>query len=259
MYYIYHIPSIRKIGCTTNLVKRVELTQGFSKEEYVVLFITNSIVEASRLEVQSQKKHNYRIDKDNYLTLKQRKMVQHISNQTVTFRLKPSEVNKEFFKGLKIELPSLGVVTMDNDQLCEWACSNVHKSFMLEGSYFIYNKALYNAFMTLSFAEEEEDKCQNEVNVFDLIRDWAQVRGIYNKGDSKTQYVKLMEEVGELAQGILKKDRAEIQDAIGDVVVVLTNLAHLEQMKIEDCVTSAYDEIKDRKGKMVNGTFEKKK
>ena len=68
-----------------------------------------------------------------------------------------------------------------------------------------------------------------------------------------------IEEVGELAQGILKKDRAEIQDAIGDIVVVLTNLAHLEQMKIEDCVTSAYDEIKDRKGKMVNGTFEKKK
>ena len=61
MYYIYHIPRIRKIGCTTNLVKRVELTQGFSKEEYVVLFSTNSIVEASRLEVQSQKKHNYKI------------------------------------------------------------------------------------------------------------------------------------------------------------------------------------------------------
>lgn len=258
MYYIYHIPSIRKIGCTTNLVKRVELTQGFSKEEYVVLKYTDSLQEASDLEVQYQTKYKYKIDKDNYLTLKQKKMIQHISNQTVTFKLKPSEVKKEFFKGLKIELPSLGVVTMDNDQLCEWACSNTHKSFMLEGSYFIYNKALYNAFKTLSFAEEE-DKSENEVDVFNLIRDWAQVRGIYNKGDSKTQYVKLMEEVGELAQGILKKDRAEIQDAIGDIVVVLTNLAHLEQMKIEDCVTSAYNEIKDRKGKMVNGTFEKKK
>ena len=142
MYYIYHIPSIRKIGCTTNLVKRVELTQGFSKEEYVVLKYTNNLQEASDLEVQYQTEYKYKIDKDNYLTLKQRKMVQHISNQTVTFRLKPSEVNKEFFKGLKIELPSLGVVVMDNDELCEWACSNVHKSFMQEGSYFIYNKAL---------------------------------------------------------------------------------------------------------------------
>ena len=98
----------------------------------------------------------------------------------------------------------------------------------------------------------------NEVNVFDLIRDWAQVRGIYNSGDSKTQFAKLVEEVGELAQGILKNDKAEIKDAIGDIIVVVTNLAHLEQMKVEDCICSAYDEIKDRKGSMKNGTFIKK-
>ena len=55
----------------------------------------------------------------------------------------------------------------------------------------------------------------------------------------------------------LENDRIETQDAIGDIVVVLTNLAHLQQMKIEDCVASAYDQIKNRKGSMVNGTFVK--
>ena len=68
-----------------------------------------------------------------------------------------------------------------------------------------------------------------------------------------------MEEAGELAQAILKEDSAEIEDAIGDIVVVLTNLAHLQAMKIEDCIESAYDEIKNRKGKMQNGTFVKNK
>ena len=68
-----------------------------------------------------------------------------------------------------------------------------------------------------------------------------------------------MEEAGELAQAILKEDINEIEDAIGDIVVVLTNLAHLQAMKIEDCIESAYNEIKNRKGKMQNGTFVKNK
>ena len=68
-----------------------------------------------------------------------------------------------------------------------------------------------------------------------------------------------MEEAGELAQAILKEDINEIEDAIGDIVVVLTNLAHLQSMKIEDCIESAYNEIKNRKGKMQNGTFVKNK
>jgi NTP pyrophosphatase (non-canonical NTP hydrolase) len=73
-----------------------------------------------------------------------------------------------------------------------------------------------------------------------MIRDWAKERGIYEKGDSKTQYVKLMEEAGELAQSLLKKEVPAIQDAIGDMVVVLTNLAYLEGMAIEGCISSAY-------------------
>ena len=68
-----------------------------------------------------------------------------------------------------------------------------------------------------------------------------------------------MEEAGELAQAILKNDEAEFIDAIGDIVVVLTNLAKLKNYKIEDCIVSAYNVIKTREGKMINGTFVKNK
>ena len=66
-----------------------------------------------------------------------------------------------------------------------------------------------------------------------------------------------MEEAGELAQALLKNDETEVIDAIGDMVVVLTNLAALRGHKIESCVKSAYGVIKSRQGRMVNGTFVK--
>ena len=103
---------------------------------------------------------------------------------------------------------------------------------------------------------------------FELIRQWADARGIYEKGDVKTQYVKLQEEAGELAKAIMQDDYDEFVDAIGDCVVVLTNLAELGnkhfnqdqrlyRIDIESCVESAWQEIKDRTGKMENGTFKK--
>jgi len=99
---------------------------------------------------------------------------------------------------------------------------------------------------------------------FDLIREWADERGLYDKGDPKTQYVKLMEEAGEVGRAILKEDHDEIVDGIGDMVVVLTNLAELynrrgvKPVSIESCIDAAYDVISKRKGKMHNGTFVKK-
>ncbi len=66
-----------------------------------------------------------------------------------------------------------------------------------------------------------------------------------------------MEEAGELAKALLNNDHDEINDAIGDMVVVLTNLAHLHGTEIEDCIDSAYTEIAGRTGKMINGTFVK--
>ena len=96
-----------------------------------------------------------------------------------------------------------------------------------------------------------------EPSQFDLIRAWAMERGLYDKGDIKTQTLKLMEEAGEICKATLKEDHDEVIDGIGDCVVVLTNLAYLNGVTIEDCIQAAYDVISKRTGKMVNGTFKK--
>jgi len=94
-------------------------------------------------------------------------------------------------------------------------------------------------------------------NEFDLIRMWANQRGIYEHGDTKTQALKLMEEAGEICRAVLKEDHDEVVDGIGDCVVVLTNLAELQGVSIEKCINVAYNVIAKRSGKMVNGTFKK--
>jgi len=101
------------------------------------------------------------------------------------------------------------------------------------------------------------DNGSRGLNDFDLIRMWANQRGLYENGDPKTQALKLTEEVGETCRAILKQDKPEVIDGIGDCVVVLTNLAELCGVTIEECIAQAYSEIKDRKGKMNNGTFKK--
>ena len=137
------------------------------------------------------------------------------------------------------------------EEVVTWIEKNAVTSMYDKERCFVYNKALHEAF------NQPENLFTSTETVFDHIRNWAEIRGIYEGGDEKTQYVKLMEEAGELAQGILKERPAEVKDAIGDMVVVLTNLAHLANMRIEDCIESAYNEIKDRKGSISNGTFVK--
>ncbi len=92
-------------------------------------------------------------------------------------------------------------------------------------------------------------------NEFEPIREWATEKGIYNKGDIKTQYIKLQEEAGELAKAIINNDNEEIIDAIGDCVVVLTSIAYFNNIPIEECINSAYQIISKRKGEMINGSF----
>jgi NTP pyrophosphatase (non-canonical NTP hydrolase) len=66
-----------------------------------------------------------------------------------------------------------------------------------------------------------------------------------------------MEEAGEICRAVLKNNHDDVVDGIGDCIVVLTNLAELQGVAIEECIEAAYNEIKDRKGKMDNGTFKK--
>ena len=106
-------------------------------------------------------------------------------------------------------------------------------------------------------AESRFANTKHDYVMFNKIRAWAQERGLYAKGDAKTQYLKLIEEAGELGRAILKNDLAEQEDAIGDMVVVLVNLSELIDIPIEQCIESAYSVISKRTGKMVNGTFVK--
>ena len=93
--------------------------------------------------------------------------------------------------------------------------------------------------------------------MFELIREWAEHKKILKYGDTKTQYIKLQEESGELAEAILTNNKEEIKDAIGDMVVVLTSLSYFSGFTIEEAIESAYNEIKNREGKIVNNTFVK--
>ncbi len=90
---------------------------------------------------------------------------------------------------------------------------------------------------------------------FHNVKSWADERGLILNGDKNRQMLKLAEEHGELAGALARNNKREAIDAIGDMVVVLTILAEQIGVPIEDCMQAAWQEIKDRKGKTVNGIF----
>ena len=87
------------------------------------------------------------------------------------------------------------------------------------------------------------------------IIEWANERGLIKEENAPKQFIKLTEEVGELASALLKKDPYETIDAIGDIQVVLIILCEQLGINYKECLESAYNEIKDRKGKLVDGSF----
>ena len=60
-----------------------------------------------------------------------------------------------------------------------------------------------------------------------------------------------------MAEGLAKDKPEQVEDSIGDMYVVMTILSLQLGLDIEDCVQKAYNEIKERKGKMINGVFVK--
>jgi len=89
------------------------------------------------------------------------------------------------------------------------------------------------------------------------IVNWSAERGIFAYSTVEKQYEKLQEEMNELKLAIDKRDRTEVKDAVGDCIVVLTNLSHMFGYHLEQCLAHAWSEIKDRKGKMIDGKFVK--
>ena len=248
MFYIYHIPG-KKIGVTRNLNRRVTHQQGYNADEYEVLLTSDDIDYISSKEIELQKSYGYKVDRQTYKNLtKSNKMNINATEQTSTFPVPLNKLKGRLMDNLGFTWETAHGKFELNTKTVSWIMNNAKKSMYNDNRCYIYNKSF--ASMFLEVTNEPGSK-------FELIRQWAHVKGIYEKGDSKTQYLKLMEEAGELAEALLKRDKPEIIDAIGDMVVVLTNLAALENLKIEECITSAYDVIKNRTGKMENGTFVK--
>tara|TARA_R110002153_G_scaffold158108_4_gene310166 strand:+ start:3969 stop:4751 length:783 start_codon:yes stop_codon:yes gene_type:complete len=249
-YKVYHIPGV-KVGCTSNIQKRVVETQGYKAGEYEILFESDDIAAASEAERLLQNDLGYKVDRNPYKDLFKKTESKHSSsNATTTFKISSKELSSRFLANLEINT-QYGTFKLDSTDKIDWIISNVHNSQFGPHSCYVYNKAMAEA-----GPFQKQSKVVPE-NVFDKIRDWAKERGLYDKGDAKTQLIKLYEESGELSQAILKNNKADIIDAIGDSVVVLTNLAHIVGTDIETCIGTAYDEISNRTGVMINGTFVK--
>jgi len=286
-YYLYHIPG-KKVGVTTNLEERVHKQQGYYPGEYEIIETSDDIEFISEGERIMQKFYGYRVDDVLYSELminknKDLNMNINVTEQTTTF---PCPVNK--LKGQLMDNIGMqwetehGNLDITPDTII-WIMKNVKTSKYNNERCYVYNKAFAryydnnNAHQTtladLHMKDQYNGKTisgalapttsvrQNGIDFekthFDLIREWASKRDLYKHGDPKTQALKLVEEVGETCRAILKGNHNDIEDGIGDCVVVLTNLAHLCNTDIEHCIESAYNEIKDRTGKMSNGTFKK--
>ena len=252
-YYLYHIPG-KKIGVTRDLNTRLTVYQGYKPSEYKVLEQSDDIDYISKREIELQKEYGYEADHVIYSKLGDMpKVMINSTDITTTFRCPINELGDKLKKLKGESFSNIDKKYTLDDNLIAFILRNVQPSKYRDTSCFIYNNQLKN--YTDKTFEIEFDEVENAS--FDKIRDWAKERGLYDKGDTKTQFLKLMEEAGELGRAILKDDQAEFVDAIGDMVVVLTNLAHLGNTSIEACVDSAYNVISKRTGKMVNGTFVK--
>jgi len=263
MYYLYHIPG-KKIGVTCNLNRRVTLTQGYGPDEYEVLDQSDDIDYISEKEIELQKSYGYKVDRKKYNELvKLNKMNINVTEQTTTFPYPVKKLKGNLMDNIGFEWKSEhGSFVLNLDSI-RWIMQNVKTSMYNDNRCYVYNKAFAEWFKTPElWGDDTIDKpvikCSKKpLKMFENIRQWAESRGLYDKGNTIVQYVKLQEEAGELAQALLNNDHDEINDAIGDMVVVLTNLAHLHGTHIETCIADAYDVISKRKGKMINGTFVK--
>ena len=92
-------------------------------------------------------------------------------------------------------------------------------------------------------------------NLVELIEQWHHDSNLIEGSTDKDQYLKLIQEAGELSDSICKGK--DIRDDIGDMMVVLINIMARNNLSMQECLQVAYDDIKDRKGRMIDGVFVK--
>jgi NTP pyrophosphatase (non-canonical NTP hydrolase) len=257
-YAIYHIPGV-KIGVTNNIKHRVEEQQGYSVDEYEILEMSEDIDYISKRELYLQERYGYRVDRQLFIELNN--MDINVTEMTTTFPCPVNKLKGRLMDNLGKSWDTAAGPVMLTESSVRWIMNNVKSSQYTSDRCYVYNKAFARWFDNNDALAKNKtcnttcDDCGDEI--FDCIRSWAKQRGLYDKGDAKTQYIKLMEETGEIGRAILKNDTEQIIDGIGDAVVVLTNLAELCGVPIEECIQEAYNVISKRTGKMVNGTFVK--
>ena len=271
-YAIYHIPG-KKIGVTNNVKYRVEEQQGYLEGEYEIIEMSDDINYVSHKELELQQKYGYRVDEKLYKQLKCNQMNINVTEQTTTFPCPINKLKGRLMDNIGMKWETEHGSCLVTDKSIEWIMKNIVTSKYNDQRWYVYNKAFARYFDNNDAYDQYNGKtrtgalsptgvrckqpdCENE-SLFDCIRQWANDRGLYDGGDPKTQALKLVEEVGETCRAILKQDHDEVVDGIGDCVVVLTNLAELQGVTIEECIAQAYNEISGRTGKMVNGTFKK--
>tara|TARA_B100000795_G_C22763062_1_gene424463 strand:- start:309 stop:605 length:297 start_codon:yes stop_codon:yes gene_type:complete len=88
-----------------------------------------------------------------------------------------------------------------------------------------------------------------------LIIQWHRDRNLINGSTDKDQVLKLMQELGELSDSVCKGK--DVKDDLGDMMVVMLNIMERQGVTMEECLLTAYNDIKDRKGRMVDGIFVK--
>lgn len=93
--------------------------------------------------------------------------------------------------------------------------------------------------------------------LIEKVVQWHYDRNLIEGSSDFRQFGKLMEEVVELHYALVNKSQEELEDAIGDIIVVLVNIAERNNTSLEESLKLAYEDIKHRKGKMVNGVFVK--
>tara|TARA_B100002019_G_scaffold153495_1_gene132336 strand:- start:2734 stop:3114 length:381 start_codon:yes stop_codon:yes gene_type:complete len=115
----------------------------------------------------------------------------------------------------------------------------------------------YVARMAMLSRTQQNTVCQNvgTKTLIEQIAQWHHERNLIQGSTDKDQYCKLIQEAGELSDSICKGK--DVSDDIGDMIVVLINIAERNKLSISDCLTKAWDDIKDRKGQMVDGVFVK--
>jgi NTP pyrophosphatase (non-canonical NTP hydrolase) len=92
-------------------------------------------------------------------------------------------------------------------------------------------------------------------NLIENVIQWHRDRNLINGSDDKSQVLKLLQELGELSDSVCKDE--DIQDDIGDMLVVMINICERNNVTLDDCLTTAYRDIEHRTGRMVDGVFVK--